>query len=117
MQISRTPHLVFAAAAEEATPLTPPPAPPPPRTVARREARLGPECGDAPVDALPALRVEAVWKPGRFMRDVKYESALVTQLPFEMCALPDHQILPDHPTKSCACTCASYLPSWWYMTF
>ena len=80
-------HFVFAA--EEALPLSPPVSPPPPpRAVLRREARLGPECGDAPVEVLPALRVEATWKPGRFMRDVKYESALVTHLPFEMCALP-----------------------------
>ena len=74
--------------AEEATPSPPAASPPPaPRAVLWREARLGPECGDAPLDALPALRVEAIWKPGRFMRDVKYEAALVTQLPFEMCAL------------------------------
>ena len=51
----------------------------------RTETRLGAECGNAPLDALPALRLEQGWKPGRFMRDTEYDVALATQLTIERC--------------------------------
>ena len=55
------------------------------RVLLRSKVRLGPECGNASADVLPALTLEQTWKLGRFMRDMPSETALVTQLPLEEC--------------------------------
>lgn len=39
-------------------------------------------------EVLPQLKLEQSWKPGRFMRDITHDVALVLQLPLERCCAP-----------------------------